>query len=97
MIILRFVLFFIALMIVFKDMDSMRQSWCLYLSKGKTFRLFDFIFFNCYSIARFVVLNQGGTLLAMFCIDVSLFRSPLDLCMNFAALGFVLEIDDVFA
>lgn len=101
--IMRGVLLFLAFLLVKRDMDSMFNS--LYLIKkeanstpaaynGCVKRLSIWLFY-LYSAARAYIIYLGAMMLAVFCLGEAYFGSPLDLCMNFAALGFIYEIDEL--
>lgn len=97
MLLLRCILFVVALVLVARDTQAMVQSIFLVRKIGEDNRhshMYTF-FFGVYCVVRVHVIYWSAIILSTFCLNANYFRQPMDLCMNFAALAFIMEIDDL--
>lgn len=95
--ILRWVLLICGFLIVLNDLNSMSQSIFMYrqISDENKPGILHQIQFTIYCIVRLFFVYYSFIIILEFSTNAKYFRQPMDLCMNFAALAFLLDLDDI--
>lgn len=92
---LRWVLMILCVFIAKKDFDSLNQSVFLYKQMDNSPGIFHTALFTVYCIFRVFCIFWGLLITFELTTNAVYFRTAMDICMNFAALVFLLKIDDL--
>lgn len=95
--ILRWVLMILCIFIAKTDFDSLNQSVFLFkqISEENSPGMYHTVQFSMYCIFRVFFIYWGLLIMFELTTNAVYFQTPMDICMNFAALAFLLEIDDL--
>lgn len=93
---LRWVLMILCVFVAKGDFDGLNQSVFLFKQMDNSPGIFHTALFTVYSIFRVFYIYWGLLIMWDLTTNSVLFTTPMDICMNFAALAFLLEIDDLF-
>lgn len=92
---LRWILMILGVMIALNDLGGMSQSVFAYQRLDNQPHVVHRVTFIIYCVLRCFFVYWALIIILQFCYNGFFFRQPMDLCMNFAALAFIMDIDDI--